>query len=80
MIMTDGELIEAAGRALYGDTWQASLGRALNVQPRTIRYWLAGTYEVKPLLWAEIAALLKDRAATATDTADLIQRQRLSAD
>ncbi len=35
-------LLCAAGRTLYGSTWQTDLARALDVSPRALRYWVAG--------------------------------------
>jgi hypothetical protein len=29
------------GRALYGDRWQSELARALDVEDRTVRYWVS---------------------------------------
>jgi hypothetical protein len=42
------ELLASAGRALYGDEWQAPFARALGVNPRTLRGWLAGKGEPHP--------------------------------
>jgi hypothetical protein len=36
------EELEAFGRILYGQHWQRPTADALNLDPRTIRYWLSG--------------------------------------
>lgn len=36
------ELLEAAGRALYGERWIMRLGRDLNISDDTISRWLRG--------------------------------------
>lgn len=42
--MTDNNLIARTGHALYGDTWQSEMARALGTAPRTIRRYAAGEY------------------------------------
>lgn len=75
--MTDPELIEMCGRALFGDQWQRDLARALTVSDRSVRYWAAGRSAIKPRIWSEIAQLLRTNAAATAAAADLIQRERL---
>jgi transposase-like protein len=39
---TAADLLEEAGRALYGDEWIARLARAIGVPATTLRAWKAG--------------------------------------
>ena len=78
--MTDAELIVRAGQVLYGARWKTDLAEALNVSDRTVDYWVSGKREPRPGVWQDLAALLRDNANNAASTADLIQRERLSAD
>lgn len=41
----DKELLERAGRALYGDRWQSALARHLGISDRTMRRYVAGDVE-----------------------------------
>lgn len=45
--MTPEEL-RAAGEAIWGGRWQTPLARRIGVDPRTVRYWVAGKVEVPP--------------------------------
>lgn len=42
------ELLRQVGEALYGEQWQTELARALDVNNRTVRRWVAGTWEPRP--------------------------------
>lgn len=59
-IVTDPNL-KRAGEALYGDRWQSALARDLGVGDRRVREWVAGDRRIPPGVWADIAALLRDR-------------------
>lgn len=61
--MTPAELLRAVGVALYGEQWQNELGRDLDVNPRQIRRWLAGQYDPKPGVWAELSVICEKRAS-----------------
>jgi transposase-like protein len=39
---TAADLLEEAGRALYGDEWVARLARAIGISAPTLRAWKAG--------------------------------------
>jgi hypothetical protein len=41
-------LLREVGTALYGLQWQTELARALDVNNRTVRRWVAGTWEPRP--------------------------------
>ncbi|MFG0229449.1 hypothetical protein [Achromobacter sp. 413638] len=57
------EQLERAGQLLYGDRWQSDLARALGVGDRRVREWAAGDRKPAPGVWADIAALLRQRQA-----------------
>ncbi len=54
--MTPAELA-SLGEKLYGPRWQTNLARALPVSTRTVRYWLSGKRQIRPLVAARIRAL-----------------------
>jgi transposase-like protein len=39
----DAATLRAVGEACFGSAWKHELARALEVTPRTLRYWLAGS-------------------------------------
>jgi len=52
-----------AGTLLYGERWQSDLARGLNVGDRRVREWVAGDRKIPPGIWADIAALLRQRSS-----------------
>ena len=60
--MTPADLARV-GQALYGDTWQSDLARALGVNSRTVRRWLAGASPVPDSARAGMLQLLGRRSA-----------------
>lgn len=58
--MTQSETLKSVAQALYGLSWQSELARALDVQPRTVRYWATGG-NIKPAVWRKIYGLCRDR-------------------
>jgi hypothetical protein len=54
--MTSAELREI-GERLYGPEWKAKMARALPVTTRTIRFWLAGDREIRPVIAERIKSL-----------------------
>ncbi|MCT8309197.1 hypothetical protein RMA73_00080 (plasmid) [Xanthomonas translucens pv. translucens] len=51
-----------AGKLLYGDRWQSELARDLGVADRTVRAWVSGARKPVAGVWADIAALLRQRS------------------
>lgn len=51
------ETLRAYGEALYGDRWPAELASALDVHPRTMRRWMAGTHGIPDSVAVEIATM-----------------------
>jgi transposase-like protein len=65
---TAADLLEEAGRALYGDEWVARLARAIGVSAPTLRAWKAGRLHL-PLTHDAVK-----------DTLRLLERRRDEAD
>jgi hypothetical protein len=55
------EHIARAGNLLFGDRWQSDLARAVGVGDRRVREWMSGDRRPPAGVWAEIAALLRQR-------------------
>ncbi len=60
--MTPSDLARV-GQALYGDIWQSALAHGLEVNPRTVRRWLAGHSPVPDTARAGMLKLLGQRSA-----------------
>lgn len=59
-------LFVRVGRALFGPSWQHAMAEALDVSPRTVRYWIAG----RPIpfgVWADVDRVLKQHVAKLND-------------
>ena len=56
------KLLREAGESLYGPQWQSELARALGVNDRTVRRWLAGGNAIPAWVWKELAPLMPARA------------------
>lgn len=62
--MTDDEArdrLRRCGKLLYGDRWQSDLARALDVNDRRVRQWIAGERPIPSGVWADVAGLLRQR-------------------
>jgi hypothetical protein len=59
--MTETEYLARVGTALYGPFWQSELGRAIDVDPRTVRRWASGEFNIPIGVWAELSALITER-------------------
>lgn len=61
------EAFQAAGKLLYGEQWQSDMARALGVDSRRIRHWLADTRKMPFGVYIEILALLEERKIDIAD-------------
>jgi DNA-binding XRE family transcriptional regulator len=69
----DGDILKAAGEALYGRRWQTPLARDLGVTDRTIRNWAGGVN--RPIdLATRIIPLLRARREQLTHIIALAER------
>ena len=50
-------LFARVGETLYGPLWQEAIAWDLAVSSRSVRYWLAGRYEIPVGVWGELRAL-----------------------
>jgi hypothetical protein len=55
--MTPAELREI-GEKLFGSMWQTKLARAMPVNPRTVRRWLAGERKIHPAMAERVRLLV----------------------
>lgn len=55
------EQLARAGQLLYGERWQSELARAIDVNDRRVRQWIASERPIPPGIWADIAGLLRQR-------------------
>lgn len=68
------DLLDACGRALYGEQWQVPLSRDLDVNDRTVRRWIAGDSPIPNGLNIDLLRLLIERAAEIDDLAEKCKR------
>ncbi|GAA0455234.1 hypothetical protein GCM10009095_23640 [Sphingomonas molluscorum] len=70
--MRGAQILEAAGRALYGDRWQTPIARDLGTTYRTIRNWLAGQHAPPNDLRIRLEVLLRERGLAIEAVLELI--------
>ena len=56
-------LLARIGVALYGERWQSAMARDLEVNIRTVQRWAVGESVPSWAVFAELLALLDERAA-----------------
>lgn len=66
-------LLVEAGEALYGPRWQSELARDLGVSDRTMRRWVAGTFDAPQGLYVDLLRLTQQRAAKLDELAERLQ-------
>lgn len=60
------------GEALYGESWQCQLARALGCSDRSVRYWLAGR-RIPLRVWRDLLGLLDKRDKELTSLASRLR-------
>ena len=55
--MSNLDKLTALAELLYGGRWVAPLSRELNVNPRTVRYWKSGEWNVTNSVVADLIIL-----------------------
>lgn len=68
------DLLTACGEALYGPRWQSEMSRALAVDDRTIRRWVAGDSPVPAGVAVDLLRLLIERADEIDDLIPAVKR------
>jgi hypothetical protein len=63
----NAEHLKRAGKVLFGDRWQSDLARALDVNDRRIRAWATSEGKIPPMIWAQIAGLLRKNSKESAD-------------
>lgn len=76
MSTKEKDVLCAAGLALYGDSWQSAMARALGVSDRTVRRWMSGQSAMPVGCWPQIEQLLDQRFETLTTIRDTIKGQK----
>jgi ribosome-binding protein aMBF1 (putative translation factor) len=64
------------GRRLYGEYWQGQLAKALDVNPRLLRYWLSGELQPSPEDERRLIALIEFAAVEAQRRARNVSASR----
>ena len=68
--------IRAVGSVLFGDTWQSQLARILNVNPRTVRGWIApNRYDPPDTIKPELIELLEQRQSDISGVLSYLKRE-----
>jgi hypothetical protein len=49
------------GERRYGPRWQTKLARVLPASTRTVRYWLSGKRQIRPIVATRVLELSKKR-------------------
>ena len=75
--MTDSELLNAVGEAMYGTGWKIQVAELLSVDRRRINHWLAGDRPIPDGIWGELSAEINKRQDELT-TAEKILKNRLN--
>lgn len=67
-------LIIRAGRALWGDSWQAPMARALEVHKDTVQDWRQGRQQPRRGVYADLLRLAVERQAELDSLVDELKR------
>ena len=68
------DLLRDAGEALYGPLWQSELARALGVNGRTVRRWMAKDNAIPAGVWPEVGNLVLFRRLALAALAGKLER------
>jgi hypothetical protein len=68
------DLVRLVGEALFGDRWQAPLGRLVDVNDRTVRRWAAGEDQPRPGVWESLLRAIKDREVKLREARQEVER------
>lgn len=68
------DLIEEIGHALWGDTWQTQMARALEIDGTTVRRWVARKNDPRPGHLVDLMRIMLERAQLLDDLAEKVKR------
>lgn len=68
------DLIEEIGHALWGDTWQSQMARALEVDGSTVRRWVMRKTSPRPGHFVDLMRIMLERAQLLDDLAEKTKR------
>lgn len=67
-------LITRAGKALYGDNWQAQMGRELGVHKDTVQDWRQGRSNPRPGVYVDLLRIAVERQAALDEIIEDLKR------
>lgn len=68
------QTLRTIGEALYGSYWQTELARALNIDPRRVRQWLASERSIPAGVQGDLAELCEERGGALTTMAQTLRK------
>ncbi|ARD28896.1 transcriptional regulator [Acinetobacter lactucae] len=71
------EQLRHAGSLLYGQSWQTDFARAIDIDPRRVRQWLAGERPIPLNLWEDVVKLLQENSKETAALAHELKRNFL---
>jgi hypothetical protein len=71
--LSDPQLLEAVGTAMYGSGWKNQVADLLGVDRRRINHWLHGDRPIPPGIWAELDAAMTIRTGEIDDGLRLLR-------
>ncbi|MCI1034059.1 hypothetical protein [Raoultella terrigena] len=78
--MNNLDKMRAVGEAVYGDNWQSPLSRALNINDRTVRRFVAGTSHIPVNLSERLLEALESEMNKIKSAIDIINSDKMRGD
>ncbi len=72
--MPDNDIIIRAGKALWGDSWQSPMARALGVHKDTVQDWRQGQTAPRPGIYVDLLRLTVERQVELDDLVEMLKR------
>lgn len=67
----DAYRLDEIGRALFGQSWQSDMARALGMKDaRRVRYWASGEREIPIGVWVDLKRILSERGQRLLDLSE----------